>query len=99
MREFEIGMLCVYTSSTSSEKHAVVTMMLAPNNVPVQFQIDSGAECNVLPSDIYVEVTGDPNYEHLQPTKASAIMYYGTREAIVGKCKLYHHSKRNETHC
>ena len=89
MREFEIGMLRVYTSPTSSEKQAVVTMMLAPNNVPVQFQIDSGAECNVLPSDIYVEVTGDPNYEHLQPTKASVIMYNGTREAIVSKCKLY----------
>ena len=89
VREFEIGMLLVYTSSTSSEKQAVVTMMLAPNNVPFQFQIDSGAECNVLPSDIYVEVTGDPNYEHLQPTKASAIMYNGTREATVGKCKLY----------
>ena len=89
MREFEIGMLRVYTSSTSSEKQAVVTMMLAPNNVPVQFQIDSGAECNVLPSDVYVEVTGDPNYEHLQPTKASIIMYNGAREAIVGKCKLY----------
>ena len=29
-------------------------MILAPNNVPVRFQIDSGAECNVLPPDIYV---------------------------------------------
>ena len=66
--------------------------MLAPNNVPVQFQIDS-AKCNVLPSDIYVEVTCDPNYELLQPTKASVIMYNGTREAIVGKCKL--HATRN----
>ena len=63
--------------------------VVAPSNVPVQFQIDSGANCNVLPSDIYVEVTGDPNYEHLQPTKASVIMYNGTTEAIVGKCKLY----------
>ena len=63
-------------------------MMLAPNNVPVQFQIDSGVKCNVLPSDIYVEVTGDRNYEHLQPTKAFLIMYNCTREAIVGKCKL-----------
>ena len=89
VREFQIGILRVYTSSTSSEKQAVVTMMLAPNNVPVQFQFDSGAECNVLPSDIYVEVTGDPNYEHLQPTKASVMMYNGAREAIVGKCKLY----------
>ena len=43
----------------------------------------------MLPSDIYVEVTGDQNYEHLQPTKPSVIMYNGTREAIVGKCKLY----------
>ena len=43
----------------------------------------------MLPSDIYVEVTADPNYEHLQPTKASVIVYNGTREAIVGKCKLY----------
>ena len=58
-------MLRVHTSLTSSEKQAVVNMMLAPNNVPVQFQIDRNAECKVLPSDIYVEVTGDPNYEHL----------------------------------
>ena len=47
----------------------------------------------MLPSDIYVEVTCDPNYELLQPTKASVIMYNGTREAIVGKCKL--HATRN----
>lgn len=86
-------MMRVYTSSTSSEKQAIVALMLGPNNVPVQFQIDSGAECNVLASDIYVEVTGDPNYEHHQPTKASVIMYNGTREAIIAKCKL--HATRN----
>lgn len=43
----------------------------------------------MLPSDIYVEVTVEPNYEHPQSTKASVIMYNGTREAIVGECKLY----------
>ena len=31
VREFEIGMLRVHTSSTSSEKQAVVIRMLAPN--------------------------------------------------------------------
>jgi len=63
-------------------------MLLGPKNVPVQFQIDSGAECNVLPSDVYVDATGDPNYEHLQPTKASVIMCNGTKEEIIGQCKL-----------
>lgn len=43
----------------------------------------------MLPSDIYVEVTVESNYEHPQSTKASVIMYNGTREAIVGECKLY----------
>ena len=79
VREFEIGMLHVYTSSLSSKKQAFVTMMLAPKSIPVQFQIDSSAECNVLPSGVYVEVAGDPNYEHLQPTKASVTMYNCTR--------------------
>ena len=61
--------MVIYTSSASSEEQAVVTMMLAPNNVPVQFQIDNGAECNVLPSDIYVEVTGDQIMNTFSPPK------------------------------
>lgn len=66
----------------------------ASNSIPVQFKIDSDAECNALPSDIYVEVKGDPNYEHLQTTKGSLIRYNCTRETTVGKCKLY--ATRNE---
>ena len=56
--------------------------------MPVQFQIDSGAECKVLPSDVYVDVTGDPNPNRLQPTKASVIMYNCTKEGVVDQCKV-----------
>ena len=74
--------------STSNKEKALTTMTVGENKIAVQFQIDSGAECNVLSAKVYVEATSDPNYKNLQPTKASVIRYNSSEEEIIGTCKL-----------
>ena len=56
--------------------------------MPTRFQIDSGADCCVLPCDEYVRDTGDESLAMLKQVKPTIVTYVGTREKALWQCKL-----------
>ena len=46
-------------NSVGNKRCAMITLDVGKNGVPTKFQIDSGADCCVLPRDEYIQVTGD----------------------------------------
>ena len=66
----------------------MITLDVDKNGVPARFQIDSGADCCVLPRDEYVRVTGDESLAMLKQVKPTIVTYVGTREKALGQCKL-----------
>ena len=53
-----------------------------------RFQIDSGADCCVLPRDQYVRVTGDESLPMLKQVKPTTVTYVDTRNKALWQCKL-----------
>ena len=84
--EYNVGTLSVF--SVGNRCRAMITLNLGGNGVPVQFQIDSGSECCVLPHNEYVKVTGDRSLAMPRPVKTVIVTYNGTREKSLGQCKL-----------
>jgi hypothetical protein len=54
----------------------------------VKIQIDTGAQCNILPTETYVRVTGDTELKLLKPCTKEIVSYTGERHNITGKVTL-----------
>ena len=52
--------------SICNKSCAMITLDFGKNGVPTRLQIDSGADCCVLPRDEYVRVTGDESLAMLK---------------------------------
>ena len=86
--EFEVCTLTT-VNSVCNKRRAMITLEVGKKNgVPTRFQIDSGADCCVLPRDEYIRVTGDESLTMLKQVKPTIVAYVGTREKALGQCKL-----------
>ena len=76
----------------------MVTLRLESGNY-LRFQMDSGAQCNVIPMSLYEKATNDYDRRHVTPVQSSIMAYGGGKLPIVGevcirvsrddyKCKL-----------
>ena len=54
----------------------------------VQFQIDTGSQCDILPVSHYIQVTKDNQLQRLQTCRKEIVSYTGERRKIAGKAKL-----------
>ena len=54
----------------------------------VNIQIDTGAQCNILPVDTYIKVTGDTHLKSVKPFKKEIVSCTGERRSITGKVTL-----------
>lgn len=54
----------------------------------IQFQVDTGAQCNVVPLEIYKKATGDQALEHVTPAQTHNAAYGGTTLPVVGTTLL-----------
>ena len=54
----------------------------------IRFQVDTGAQCNVLPLDTYKEATGDRALREVTPTNSRVTAYGGATLPVVGKVVL-----------
>jgi len=54
----------------------------------VQFQIDTGSQCDILPAWIYKQVTGDTQLQRLKPCQKEIVSYIGEHRKIIGKVNL-----------
>ena len=54
----------------------------------VKIQIDTWAQCNILPAETYIKVTGDTHLKSVKPCKKEIVSYTGERRSITGKVTL-----------
>jgi len=54
----------------------------------VQFQIDTGFQCDIFPAWIYKRVTGDTQLQRLKPCQKEIVSYAGEHRKITGKVNL-----------
>ena len=54
----------------------------------MRFQPDTGAQCNVIPVELYKKATKDHNLERVEPITTPLVAYGGTRLNVVGHVKL-----------
>lgn len=77
----------VFSVSGTSDCNETVTMQL-PNGNYLKFQLDTGAQCNVVPLHLYQGATGDTKLQKVVPSNAHIVSYGGTRMPVVGCVRL-----------
>ena len=65
----------------------LVTLRLQASSY-VRFQVDTGAQCNVLPLGTYKEATGDRSLSEVSTVKTKVTAYGGGTLSVVGSVKL-----------
>ena len=68
---------------TTTTGNSLVTN-LKVNNKSVKFKIDTGAQCNVLPEEIFDRI----KKPKLVATRTKLTAYGGTPVPVIGKCSL-----------
>ena len=54
----------------------------------VQFQLDTGSQCDILPAGIYKQITGDTHLRCLKPCNKEIVSYTGGQHRIAGKANF-----------
>ena len=86
----------VFTTTRTShlKESELVTLRLESGNY-MRFQPDTGAQCNVIPVELYKKATTDHNLERVEPIRTPPVAYGGTRLNVVGHVELL--VERNNT--
>ncbi|KAK4296250.1 hypothetical protein Pmani_031249 [Petrolisthes manimaculis] len=83
--------LQVYTvkrvSSVELREEQTVTLKINPK-CGIRFQIDSGADCNVLPVHVYSEATGDRELRKVSPSNSTLFGYGRVGKRSVGQVMI-----------
>lgn len=76
--------------SKGQEQLAVVKLPIyrLDPKTEVQFQIDTGSQCDILPAQLYKQITGDTLLHRLKPRRKGIVSYTGDRHKIAGKATL-----------
>ena len=74
----------------------LVTLKLESGNF-IRFQPDTGAQCNVLPLQVYRKASKDEKLEKVNRTQASLVAYGGSKIKVVGGVSI--RVWRNERSC
>lgn len=82
--EGELQMFTVRSVSSVKMKEQTVTLKLRPKCY-IKFQIDSGADCNILPLHVYGAATGDEKLENVSPSDSMLYRYGQVGTKSVGK--------------
>ena len=79
----------VFTLSGVSKIDAaqIVTLQLDSGNY-LRFQIDSGAQCNVVPMSLYEKATGDYERRLVTPVRTSIVAYGGSKLPVIGEVRI-----------
>lgn len=76
-----------YWSTTNLDDSQLVTLWLEAGS-HIRFQVDTGAQCNVLPVSVYKKATKDSALTQVSPSQMRIIAYGGTTQPIVGTVLL-----------
>ena len=58
------------------------------NGNHVRFQADTGAQCNVMPLDVYKRATRDFKLSHVKPGSQRITAYGGSEIKVIGQVRL-----------
>ena len=71
-------------SAVQLDDSQLVTLKLDSGNY-LRFQVDTGAQCNVIPLSLYKKATRDYKLEHLTPADMKITAYGGNTLPVVGR--------------
>ena len=71
-------------SAVQLDDSQLVTLKLESGNY-LRFQVDTGAQCNVIPLSLYKKATRDYKLEHLTPADTAITAYGGNALPVVGR--------------
>ena len=54
----------------------------------LRFQIDSGAQCNVVPMSLYEKATGYYKRRFVTPARTSIVAYGGSKWPVIGEVRI-----------
>ena len=74
-------------SGTRIDDSQCVTLQLDSGNY-LRFQVDTGAQCNVVPVDLYKKATKDHSLTQLKPVSQRITAYGGSELRVVGRVLL-----------
>ena len=84
-----INIFTVQGNKLQLEDNRVVTLNLSSTaNNCIRFQIDSGADCNVVPLHVYQPATGDQELQFLKPSQMRLFVYGHQQIKVFGKVTL-----------
>ena len=69
--------------ATQIDDSQMVTLKLESGN-SLRFQLDTGAQCNVVPVHLYKKASKDQQLKHMKPTKTKLTAYGGAPLPVVG---------------
>ena len=90
----------VYQTSTPGshvDDSQCVTLKLVESGNFLRFQVDTGAQCNVVPLDLYKKATKDHSLAQVKPVSQKITAYGGSELRVVGKVLL--RVRRGEVQC
>ena len=61
-----------------------ITLKLKSGNF-LRFQVDTGAQCNVIPLDLYKQATLDSSLQNVRAVRSQITAYDGTTLPVVGQ--------------
>lgn len=76
-----------HTSKTQLDDSQMATLRLETGS-HIRFQVDTGAQCNVLPLSVYKKATKDLTLAHVSPSCMRITAYGGTTLPVVGTVLL-----------
>ena len=74
-------------SSMNLVDSQLVTLKLESGNFP-RFQVDTGAQCNVIPLELYKKASRDFKLSQVTPARTSITAYRGATLPVVGSAIL-----------
>ncbi len=86
--EDEVYHTCALTPDADDTQ--LVTIKLESGNY-LRFQVDTGAQCNVVPVELYKKAANDPELKRVTPSSAKIVAYGGTNITVVGRITLVVH--------
>lgn len=76
-----------YTTNTSLDDSQLVTLWLESGN-HIRFQVDTRAQCNVVPLGVYKKAAKDPTLAWVSPSCVKITAYGGPTLSVVGTVHL-----------
>ena len=71
-------------AAVTLDDEQLVTLRLSSGNY-LRFQPDTGAQCNIIPVQLYRKAASDPDLKEVKPSNSTISAYGGSQLPVVGQ--------------